>query len=645
MCGIAGYVLRGGEVRPLPDLERMTRLLAHRGPDDEGYHRDPGCGLGMRRLAIIDLTAGHQPMTNETGTVWVVFNGEIYNYRELREELVGAGHRFATQSDTEVLVHGYEQWGDDLPLRLRGMFAFAVRDLERRRTVVVRDHFGIKPLYWAEAGGAVVFASEIKSLLAWPRLSRELDRAALDQYLSFLYVPDPRTIFRDVRALPPAHSLVIDEAGVRVRRYWQFRPQLGRYRSPAEACAAVRAVFEDSVRAQMVADVPLGVFVSGGIDSTGILAMMTRHATSRVQSFTIGFGARERNWDELEPARRVARHFDTEHHEFRIEPDVVELLPRAVRHFDQPFANPTAVILYLLAGETRRHVKVALAGTGGDELFAGYPRYLGMQVYRRWRLLPEPLRRAAATLARRLARDATDGRLGPQRARRFLEGGAGGWDDCYVRLMAVLDQERKRSLYTPDLAAATAAEDSAAFLRAHLTGVAGIAEPERLMGADLATYLPGNQLAYGDRMSMAQSLEVRVPFVDQRLVDVAGAIPLAWKTPRLRTKGLLRRALAGELPREILAAPKRGLNLPIALWFRGPLLGWVRSLLAPERLRRRGLLRPEAVAAVVGEHAAGRRDHSLFLWALLVLEVWLQEYASADVPVERAAVERRTVGG
>ena len=628
MCGIAGYLdLRPGGRAPdaLPDLERMTRLLAHRGPDGEGFFRDGPVGLGMRRLAVIDLATGGQPIGNESGAVQVVFNGEIYNYRELRAELSAAGHRFATASDTEVLAHGWEEWGEALPGRLRGMFAFALWDGRKRRLFLARDHFGIKPLYTARCGDLLLFASEIKSLLAWPGLDRDLDFEALDQYLSFLYVPEPRTIFRAVRALPPGSTMTCGDGRVETARYWRFAPETGRFRSPAEAVEAVRETFADSVRAMLVADVPLGIFLSGGVDSASILAMAARAGARPLRTFSIGFGRRERRWDELAEARALAERFGSEHHEFRLEPDVVALLPEVVRAFDQPFANPTAVILYLLAGETRREVTVALAGTGGDELFAGYPRYLGMRLHRRYRLLPKPLRRAAAALAARTIRDAGDGRHTAQRARRFLESGALPFDAAYARLLTVVDGAGKRRLYTPELAATLDGFDAEGFVRELLRDGDPAEEEERLMTADLATYLLGNQLAYGDRMSMARSLEVRVPFVDQRLVAVAGAIPLAWKLRHGVTKGLFREAMEPFLPRAVLGGRKRGLNLPIGPWLRAELLPWLRDLLAQERLRRRGWFRPEAVEAIVAEHLAGRRDHSLLLWALATLEVWCEE--------------------
>ena len=627
MCGIAGYVRlsQTANTPAPPNLQRMVRSFMHRGPDSEGFHQTPDVGLGMRRLAIIDLATGDQPMHSEDGRLTVVQNGEIYNFRQLRHQLEDRGHRFRTQSDTEVLLHGYAEWGDALPERLRGMFAVATWDAERQRLFLARDHFGIKPLYYCQLNGYLCFASEIKSLLALG-VSREVDADALDRYLSFLYVPEPSTIFKDIHAVPPGHTLTCQDGEVTLRRFYRYQPTTGRFANRTQAMETVREVFADSVEAMMVSDVPIGLFLSAGIDSAGILAMMARVSDAPVRTFSIGFGAAERHWDELDGAQQLADQFGSEHHAFRVEPDIAQQLPDIVRHFDQPFANPTSLILDLLSKETRRHVKVALSGTGGDELFAGYPRYLGMTLYRRYALLPQPLRRAAAALGRAVLRDRSDGRLTVQRARRFLDSGALPFDDSYARMLVILEEERKRSLYT-DAFTHQLQGSSADFIRQQLQDTPAKTPPlEMLLATDIATYLPFNQLAYGDRMSMKQSLELRVPFVDQRLAEVAAAIPLAWHLEGNTTKALLREAMLPFLPQNIVKAPKRGLNLPIALWFRGALRPWLEERLSPQRLEARGYLRPDAVQQVLGEHLQGRRDHSLFLWALAVLETWFEIY-------------------
>ncbi len=625
MCGISGYFCLQS-VSHAPDLRAMTGLLAHRGPDDDGFYRDARVGLGMRRLSIIDLAGGKQPISNERGDIHVVYNGEIYNYRELRAELEARGHRFTTNSDTETIVHGYEEWGDAVVSHLRGMFALALWDAAHERLLLARDHFGVKPLFYTQVDGLLLFGSEIKSLLAYPGVRREIDPLALDQYLSFLYIPAPRTIFKGINELPPGHFLTCHGNQVEVKQYYQLRLDSVERLSEREAIERVRETFEDSVRAMLVSDVPLGAFLSGGIDSSSIVAMMKRHTDQPVKTFSIGFGSRERHWDETEPASRVAQFFGTEHRAFRVTPDIVELLPQVVWHFDQPFANPTAVLLLLLSRETRKYVKVALAGTGGDELFAGYPRYLGMQAFRYYRWLPQAMRRGLAMLAQAAIHDSTDGRLGAQRARRFFAGGALPFDECYVRWLVAVQQEQKRNLYGERMRGALGDTDTFEFIRQLLDDSAGVAEEERLFLTDFQTYLPYNQLAYGDRMSMAASLEVRVPFVDQYLVEQVKDIPLSQKLSGNTTKHLFRQAMAPFLPAEILDAPKQGLNAPVAMWFRSELKEWVHNLLSPSVIRERGYFEPEPIQQLIAEQEAGTRDHSLFIWALLVFEVWHRMY-------------------
>ena len=623
MCGIAGYYTQDPQGAK-PDLEKMSSLLWHRGPDDEGQYVSNEVGLSMRRLSIIDLETGQQPMFNEDNSIVVVNNGEIYNFLELRSWLESRGHNFTTKSDTEVLVHGYEEWGEELPCHLRGMFACAIWDSRKRSLMLARDHFGIKPLYYARIGGTLLFASEIKALLANPEVDREVDHAALDQYLSFLYIPEPRTIYASIKALPPAHSLIVSNDTVRLQPYWKYEPAGNGNLSEPAALQSIQEVMADSVRSMLAADVPLGVFLSGGLDSTSILAIMSGLTRKRVQTFTIGFGDREKHWDELEAARAVAQYFKTEHHEFLLKPDVVKLLPTIVGHFDQPFANPTSIILYLLSRETRQQVKVALSGTGGDEVFAGYPRYQGMLYYQRYQRMPSWVRRGVSSLSRNLLADAANGNPVRQRLRRFAEGGAMSFADCYIHFLSIINAERKRALYTREFERRLPGADTAAFLRPYLEGP--VPETERLMDADLNTYLPFNQLAYCDRMSMACSLEVRVPFVDQKVVEVARGITLGQKMSGGITKGLFRKAMAPYLPPWVLRAPKQGLNLPIALWFRFELKEWLTTLLSRENLEKRGYFRPEGVNTLINEHLQGWRDHSLFLWALVVLEVWHQLY-------------------
>jgi asparagine synthase (glutamine-hydrolysing) len=607
----------------------MTAVLAHRGPDDEGILENGAFQLGMRRLSVIDIAGGHQPMTNEAGTVAVVFNGEIYNHGPLRQQLRARGHAFRTRSDTEVLVHGYEEWGDELPVHLRGMFAFAILDSPKERLLIVRDHLGVKPLYYSASGGRFWFASEIKSLLADSRVSRDIDLLALSQYLSLLYVPEPRTIFGDIQVLRPGHRAVVESGGFRTEPYWV--PPLEPAARGRGAAEAVAATFEDSVAVMLEADVPLGLFLSGGLDSAAILAMMAKHSSGAVKTFSIGFGAAEHRWDELVEARALADHFGAEHHELHVDPDIVKTLPQVIGHVDQPFANPTAAIVYQLSAAARRHVTVALSGTGGDEMFAGYPRYRGMAVYNAYAGLPAGLRRRLSVAAEQHLSDATDGRTTANRLRRFLAGGALPFDDCYIHLLKATDDDRKAALLSPAVRDSLAGGDEFGFLRQALAG-GRRRRLDRLMLADLVGYLPGNQLVYGDRMSMAASLELRVPFVDQEIVKLASSITLGQKLRHLDTKGLFRKAMEPHLPADVLKRPKRGLNLPIALWFRHDMAPWLRQRLAREELDKHGLFEGAGIERLLSEHEGGRRDNSLSLWALAVFQTWYDMYVDHESP-------------
>lgn len=619
MCGIVGYLqLDERHAQPI-NLATMSQRLVHRGPDEAGNFVDARVGLAVRRLSIIDLDTGQQPIANETGRIHVVFNGEIYNYQELRGELSALGHQFRTQSDTEVLVHGYEAWGLDLPKHLRGMFAFAVWDQEQERLLLARDHFGIKPLYYTVVGTTLLFGSEIKALLTHPQLPRTINTTALDQYITIRYVPEPQTIFEGIQALPPGHILTAQRS-VSIQQYWSFTPLQQPYPDQASAIRAIQEAMQESVERMLIADVPLGVFLSGGIDSTSIVAMMRQlKPTAPLRTFSIGFGEREHHWDELPVAKHVAAYFKTEHQAFQLEPDIIHLLPEMVKGFDQPFADTSAILLYVLSAKARPYIKVALTGTGGDEMFGGYVRYQGMSVYQRYAQLPHLLRQGAARLAAMAIRDATDGRMRSQRVRRFLESGALSFDQAYLAIVSNIDQQRRQALYTADFRAKL--QPDYGFICNSLQGDNPL---EALLLTELQSYLPYNQLVYGDRMSMAQSLEMRVPFVDQRLIEVAGNIPLAWKIQGGTTKALFREAMRPYLPAEIVGLPKQGFVMPVALWLREELRGWTKGLLG--QLGQRGYFEPRAIQQIFQEYLNNKRDHSQLIWTLMVLEIWHQLY-------------------
>ena len=627
MCGIAGWV---GSAPP-DLLPAMLRQLKHRGPDGEGSRLEPGAALGMTRLAIIDLVTGAQPMANEDASLWIVFNGEIYNYRELRPALEARGHRFATRSDTEVILHAFEEAGEACVERLRGMFAFAIWDGRRRRLFVARDRLGKKPFYYWHRDGLFLFASELKALLCHPAVGRELDWPALHHYLAFGYTPGGRSIFAGVAKLPPGHTAVLEDGALHVRRYWELPPPpaaAAARPAPEELAHRVREELSEAVRLRLASDVPLGVFLSGGIDSSAVVASMRAVTSGRIATYSIGFGAGTPSWDELPYARAVAARFETDHHEEVLEPSVADLVPAVVDHLDEPFADSSAIPTWVVAQATARSVKVALSGIGGDETFAGYPRYAGVGLSEAWRRVPRPLRAAAARAAAPFARDAETSGNWPDRARRFLAGAEEPLPERYLGWTRFFGDAALRELATPALAARlggdVAARQRAAFARA------GFGDPrDGAFRVDLATYLPDDLLVLADRMAMAHSLELRAPFCDHRLVEWSLGLPPAAKMGRVATKTLLRRAFAAVLPPAVLAHEKQGFGVPLGRWLRGPLAPLADDLLAPARVRARGLFAPAAVERLRREHASGARAHGDRLWTLMVLELWMRAHLDA----------------
>jgi len=635
MCGICGTYGYGDETL----LKRMCRVLTQRGSDEDGWKGGETFGLGSRRLKVIDLETGRQPIGNEDGTIWVVLNGEIYNYQELRRQLEAKGHRFSTRSDTEVIAHAYEEEGEACLHQFRGVFGLAVWDAKRERLLLARDRVGVRPLYYRTDGSRLEFASELKAILE-TGCPRTLNYRALHQYLSFVYIPAPNTIFEGISELPPGHLIVCESGRHEVRRYWDLPRDVAPPGDPREVTEEVRRRFEESVRYRLVSDVPVGVFLSGGIDSSAIVAVMARHMPGGVNTFTLGFD--ERHYDELVEARRIARIFGTEHREFPVRPDVIRLLPRVVWHFDQPFANGTALLIYQLSEAAKRHVTVALAGTGGDEAFAGYTRYAGLRWADYYARAPRFFREAVADLCLPRLREGTDGRHRGRRLRSFVRGGVLAPVDRYVSWVTYFTEDAKRGLYSASTAEAVGEFDGTAFLKTFLEDPGEPRFNERVFRADVATYLPSNQLHYSDRMSMAHGLELRVPFCDHELLELSAAIPFEWKTRGVRTKALLRNALSDLLPRWVLRSKKVGLNPPVGIWLKGPLRPVVRDVFSADRVRARGTFRPEAIEALLAEHDSGRRDCSMEIWMLLVFEVWQRVYLDGTA-LEEALPEAAAV--
>ena len=623
MCGIAGFVESSGTPSPFgPDqsralVHRMCDVIRHRGPDDEGVWVNEGVALGMRRLSIIDLSTGHQPIHNEDQTVWIVFNGEIYNFRELRLELEGAGHRFYTSTDTEVIVHAYEQWGKGAIARLRGMFGLAIWDTRSRTLLVARDRIGIKPMYYATVHGRLYFGSELKSLLEAPDLPRDLDAAALDHYLSFLYTPRDGSIFKSVRKLPPGHLMTWSGGRLEIEQYWQMPATETFTGSEQEAVQQLRAVLSDAVRSHMISDVPLGAFLSGGVDSSLIVGLMSELSSARVKTFSIGFD--EPAFDELEHARRVADHFGTDHHELVVKPDGVGILDQLISHFDEPFADSSAIPTWYVSEMARRHVTVVLSGDGGDELFGGYDRYLPHPHVAAFdRYSPRALRRVAALAAERLPHGA--------RGKNFLRHVGRDERGRYLDAIRFFGADEKPALLTPELRRAIDGPDAETRLARHFDRLAPLPWASQMMRFDAETYLPEDILTKVDRMSMAHSIESRVPLLDNDVINFAATLPAGMKIKNGRRKHVLKEVAATLLPRDVLDRKKQGFGVPLGTWFRGHLRElFADTLLSPTTLQR-GYFQPAFINRIVAEHLAGRRDHTLRLWQLLVFERWNREY-------------------
>jgi asparagine synthase (glutamine-hydrolysing) len=627
MCGICGLASVDGASSPdRAALEAMSETMVHRGPDSDGVLVEGPVGLAVRRLSIIDLEGGDQPIGNEDRSIHVVQNGEIYNYRELRAELERRGHRFSSRSDTEVLVHLYEERGPRFVDELRGMFAVAVWDSRRRRLVLARDRFGIKPLYYRIAGPTLSFASELKALFAQPGFQRQIDFDALEAYLAFNSIPAPLTIFSGVRKLPAGHLLTWEGREPQLERYARPRPVPAaevRPEGDEELAAELRERLRDSVRAHLVADVPVGVLLSGGIDSSVLTALAASESAERVSTFSIGF--EESSFDELSAARVVAEHYGTDHHELVLRPDAVELLPRLVEAFDEPFADSSALPTYLVSELAAGTVKVALSGEGGDELFGGYYTYVADQIAPRLAPAAKALRGVVERLPSSSAKASLD-----YRAKRFVRG---------AHLPPLERHHAWKEIFSDDARAELVARrrdgiaDPLDLYRARYGETEGAEPLARLQDLDLGIYLVDDLLVKTDRASMAHSLEARVPFCDPAVAELALALPTAKKVRGFAKKRLLRRAVAPLLPRSIVRARKRGFSVPMAAWLRGELEPFAREVLAAGTVDGQGYFRSEQVSRLLDAHVAGREDLSRQIWGLMAFTLWAERYASSAAPI------------
>ncbi|HTU47747.1 MAG TPA: asparagine synthase (glutamine-hydrolyzing) [Bryobacteraceae bacterium] len=615
MCGIAGFVLREGRAETAA-VRAMCDQIRHRGPDDEGIYVEGGCGIGMRRLSIIDLSTGHQPISNEDRSAWVVFNGEIYNYQSLRESLLSHGHRFVTQSDTETLIHLYEQWGIDGFSQLRGMFAFAIWDGRRRQITLVRDRLGKKPLYYSIQPNGLFFGSELKCL--YPvGVPLEVDEQALRLYFQFSYIPDPLSVYRGIRKLPPGGWLTYDAHGtLRQGRYWTL-PEPATEPPPGmtedQAAGRAREIFDESVRMRMIADVPLGAFLSGGIDSSSVVASMSMQSPDPVKTFSIGF--EESAFNELPAAALVAKKFRTDHHEIVVRPDSVALVSKLVQHFDEPFGDSSAIPTFIVSEFAVQHVKVALTGDGGDELFAGYESFFAIDRLRSFDRLPQFARSLLSKIAdawpysfygKNYLRMASR----PSPLTRYFE-------------LNYAPYFLRKSLLRPDwMLPADAAFLTHAFADCLLPLDRDIVA--QALYFEATAKLAGDMLVKVDRMSMANSLEVRSPLLDHELAEFAMTIPHAWKIRNGKGKQIFVKAVGDRLPPELLRLPKKGFGVPLAAWFRGALRPMLWDHLTSRKFLDRGMISEPFVSHLLKEHDSGRRDNSHWLWMLLMLELWFR---------------------
>jgi asparagine synthase (glutamine-hydrolysing) len=630
MCGICGKVYFDSAVQVDEQLiSRMCEVIKHRGPDESGVYLNRNVGLGHRRLSIIDLTTGHQPMCNARKDIWIVFNGEIYNFPDLRKNLENLGYVFRSNSDTEVIVHLYDQYGTACVNYLRGMFAFAIWDHRFQRLFLARDRVGKKPLFYVLTSDAIVFASEIKALLQDPTVKRELNLTAMHHYLTYQYVPPPDTMFQNIHKLPPASTLVCENGAVKTERYWDlwYVPKI--QMDEHEIAAEIKNLLQESVRIRMISDVPLGAFLSGGIDSSLIVAMMSQFSSQPVKTFSIGF--KEKAFNELPYARMIAERFGTEHHEFIVEPNAIEILPALIWHFDEPFGDSSAIPTYYLSKMTSQHVKVALNGDGGDESFAGYLRYLGHKLVRYYGKMPYMLRSTVLTpLLNTVAKEwnhiPTSVHTILRRIKFLNDLSFEPQQNLYTRSITIFPNGLKFDLFTEDVRNQFNSINSLEYMLQYFATDHTDHFTDSMLYSDVMTYLPGDLLVKIDRMTMAHGLEGRSPFLDHNLMEFVATIPSDLKLRGTRLKFILKKIGKAWLPREILSRTKRGFSVPIGKWFRNELRDLLYDSFSSSRFVQDGIFRDVTVQRILWEHQTGTINHQYRIWVLLNLELWYRMF-------------------
>ncbi|MEO7658286.1 MAG: asparagine synthase (glutamine-hydrolyzing) [Pyrinomonadaceae bacterium] len=625
MCGITGFVNANGDAVDRACLEAMNQAIFHRGPDEDGFYTNQNVGLAMRRLSIIDLASGQQPIYNEDRTKAIVFNGEIYNYQTLRDGLLERGHKLYTKSDTEVVLHLYDEYGADCLQHLRGMFAIAIWDKNEKSLFLARDRVGKKPiLYSHQKNRDLIFGSEFQAVLKHPSVSREVDLEAIDSYFSYLCVPAPQTAFKQIRKLEPGHWLRWKDGQIETRRYWQPDFSKKIKITENEAIEETTRILRESTRLRMISEVPLGAFLSGGVDSSAVVALMAQESSTPVKTFSIGF--EEQDFSELKYAKRVAEHVGAEYHEFIVRPNALDVIPTLVEHYGEPYADSSAIPTYYVSKETRKHVTVALNGDGGDESFAGYERYTAMRMAEAYARVPAALRKIFVETPVNLLPISELKRSRFRDAKRFLKAVNLPRTERYFRWMSTFNRDAKAEIYTSEFAAAVSGQNASELLENWFAKANGTGTLDATLLTDQMTYLPNDLLVKVDIASMANSLEARSPFLDHNLIEFAASLPETMKMRGLGTKTLLKKVAARLVPKEVIYRRKMGFGVPIGKWFRGEMKDFVRSVLLSDKSLKRGIVRPEILQRYVDEHTSGERDHAFQLWTLLMLELWFQRF-------------------
>lgn len=628
MCGIVGIYAPASFDQREKLIRKMADALSHRGPDDAGYFSDRTIALGHRRLSIIDLETGHQPIFNEDKSKCIIFNGEIFNYMEIRHALMERGHVFSTNSDTETILHAYEEWEEACVNRLRGMFAFAIWDAKNETLFLSRDRFGIKPLFYSHYDGIFTFASEIKALLCDPMFKRSIDREALASYFLFSYIPAPLSIYQHINKLPPGHSLIVKNGQITIRKYWDLEFKPDRRKKESDFIAEYKELLKESVKIRLMSDVPLGAFLSGGIDSGAVVALMSAESRTPVNTFTIGFGGNVGMFDdERKYATLIAERYHTNHREFEVAPNVEGLLGHIVRAFDEPFADDSTIPTYYVSKLAREHVTVALSGLGGDEAFCGYERYLGFHISSLYQKIPKIIRENVIRNAIEAIPESHLFGLNTNHIKRFVRSTQASPAERYLGYVSKIGEKHQKTFFSDghsDYAEAFASSKRK-FL-SHFVAENAVDPLNKVFYCDVKTYLPDDILACTDRLSMHHSLEVRVPFLDHKLMEFCATIPPAMKIQRFRKKYLLKKGLSSMLPRQVITHKKQGFVGPMAQWLHTELRAFTLDKLSDRSMRAHGLLNPKTVQTILHEHYSGMESHDTLIWSLLVFQSWFDEY-------------------